>query len=137
MSHALREGMEVVGPLAERLNGIGRFLLAFMLDQDHRAFIRLLRQERPHAASLSRAFFEAGLDLCRSRIAGLLDEAAQAGVITVDEPTLAAADLLALWSGLMEAELQFGVISAPSDAEIRRRVDRGTKLFLKACAGEG
>ncbi len=130
MERACEEG-DNTGMLAERLVRFGVILLRFLFHPSHVSLDRMLAVEFMHMPELARRFFEAGPARSRARLAAMLDDAAQRGEIVIDDPLLAAADLLSLWLGFLEKELKFGIVTELADAEIDRRVARGTELFLR------
>lgn len=122
------------GTLAHQLNAFGYVLLRFLFSPTHVALDRMLAFDLAKSPSMARRFFDAGPGHCRARIAGVLAEAAARGEIEIDDPLLAAADLLSLWRGFLEKETEFGVIEGVDDATIRFRVERGTRNFLRMVA---
>ena len=122
------------GSLAERLNAYGSILLRFLYSSEHMLLDRMLAHDLKHSPDLARRFFDVGPGACRARLAAMIAEAAAGGEIIIDDPVLAAADVFALWSGFMPKEIEFGV-SPPVEGDlIDCRVQRGTRLFLKAVA---
>lgn len=124
------------GSLAQRLNGFGHVLLRFLFSPAHVALDRMLAVDLTQSPDMARRFFDAGPGHCRARIAAMLERAASAGEIRIDDPLLAAADLLSLWRGFLEKELAFGIVRDLDDALIRARVERGTRNFLRMVAPE-
>lgn len=119
------------GSLAQQLNGFGYVLLRFLFSPSHVALDRMLAADLTQSPDMARRFFDAGPGHCRARVAGLLEAAAARGEIRIDNPLLAAADLLSLWRGFLDKELEFGIIAAIDDATVRFRVERGTRNFLR------
>ena len=119
------------GSLAQQLNAFGYVLLRFLFSPAHVALDRMLGRDLEQNPKLARRFFDAGPGHCRAQIAALLADTADRGEIEIDDPLLAAADLLSLWRGFLEKELAFGVITTVDDAMLRRRVERGTQGFLR------
>lgn len=135
MADELDQPMEACGSIDARLNGFGVTLLSFLFRADHLALDRILSQEMVHQPDLAERFFEAGPGNCRRRLAEALAEAERRGELDfAREGTVAfeaADDLMALWKGFSDVEMNFGVISFPDADEIAARVRRGTRLFLK------
>lgn len=113
-------------PLAERLNALGLVLMRRMLSPRQLLLDRMLRRDLAQVPELAWRFFESARGHCRDLLA-----AAAAGEIEIDDLLLAATDLLGLWRGLLEEELVFGVREGVDEEDLRRRVERGTQLFLK------
>lgn len=127
----------VDGPLAQHLNAFGYVLLQFLFSPAHVALDRMLAFDLARRPDLARRFFDAGPGHCRTRIVAVLDAAADRGEIAIDDPLLAAADLLSLWRGFLEQESKLGVIKGISDVDLRFRVERGTRNFLRMTAPAG
>ncbi|WP_309603510.1 TetR/AcrR family transcriptional regulator [Sphingomonas sp.] len=120
------------GSLPERLNAFGSILLRFLFSTRHHLLDRMLSQEFATKPDMARRFYEAGPGSCRSRLGTMLADSADHGEITVDDPLMAAADLVSLWMGSLQKELDFRIIETPiPDPMIDERVRRGTRLFLK------
>lgn len=119
------------GSLAQQLNAFGYVLLRFLFSPAHVMLDRMLAFDLEQSPDMARRFFNAGPGHCRARIAGVLTDAAGRGEIVIDDPLLAAADLLSLWRGFLEKEMEFGIIAQVDDATVRFRVERGTRNFLR------
>lgn len=117
--------------LEEQLNAYGIGLLNFMFSEDHVAVDRVLMHEIAQIPDLARRFYEAGPALCFGRLAEVLSEAAERGEVEVDDPYQAAQDLCGLWKGVSDLGLKLGLEPLPGAEEIRKRVERATRLFLK------
>lgn len=50
----------------------------------------------------------------------------------MDDPELAADDLVSLWEGSMPAKIAFGLAGLSTPEEIVSRAKRGTDVFLRA-----
>lgn len=122
------------GSLAERLNAYGSILLRFLFTTEHMLLDRMLAHDLKYSPAMARRFFDLGPGACRAHIAGMLADAAGRGEVTIDDPVLAAADLFSLWTGFIQKELEFGVIAPATVEDIDRRVQRGTRLFLRMTA---
>jgi len=119
------------GDLAEGLTAFGVRLLELLTHADLLGFERLIATASRIHPDAPRQFFDAGPGRSRSALAARLARAAEAGELTIDDPVLAAEDLVGLWQGMMRIELAVGLCATPSSEAIRRRVDRGVGLFLR------
>ena len=137
MVAALEQALEGEGPLADRLDGFGLVLLRFLFSPRHLSLDRMLRRDFVHTPELARRFYDLGPGHCRARVGVVLARAAAAGEIEIDDPLLAAADLFGLWRGFLEKELELGVVPGVDEAGLRRRVERGTRLFLRMARPAG
>jgi TetR/AcrR family transcriptional repressor of mexJK operon len=121
------------GSLAEQLDAYGSILLRFLFSTQHLLLNRMLSNEFAAKPDMARRFYDAGPGACRARLAALLAQAADRGEIVIDNSSMAAADIFSLWTGWLQKELDFGMRSPPIPGElIDERVQRGTRLFLKA-----
>jgi TetR/AcrR family transcriptional repressor of mexJK operon len=118
--------------IGERLNLFGEGMLTHLFDTDHVTFDRLLAQEISQVPTLAERFFRAGPALCRSRLTDAIAQARDEGLLDVDDLAQAADDLMALWKGLGDIEMKFGLATTPTPDEIRQRAARGTRVFLRA-----
>lgn len=117
--------------LEAQLNGFGLVLAGFKFSEEHVAVDRVLLHEIALIPELAQRFIEAGPRLCMSRLTEVISEAAARGEIEVDDPALAADDLIGLWLGAGDLEIKLGVAPLPDEQTVRRRVTRATRLFLK------
>lgn len=117
--------------LEEQLNAYGIGLLDFMFSEDHVAIDRVLMNEIAQVPDLARRFYEAGPGVCFGRLAQILAQAAARGEVEIDDPMMAAEDLCGLWKGFSDLGLRLGLETLPSADDIRARVERATRLFLK------
>ena len=119
------------GDLAEDLTAFGIRLLELLTHADIMGFERLIATASRIHADAPRRFFDAGPGRSRSALAARLARAVAAGELNIDDPVLAADDLVGLWQGMMRIELAVGLCPTPSPEAIRQRVDRGVRLFLR------
>lgn len=119
------------GTLEQRLNAFGVALLSFLFDPAHVDFKRammLLLRDMPEFA---RRFFDAGPGSCRALVASVLAEAHGRGEIDCEDAVVAAEDLMSLWKGFDDVEMEFGLIDGLDAARIAEKVARGTTGFLR------
>ena len=121
------------GPLADRLARLGHALVEMITEPSHRALDICLGQEAQRNPELARQFFDSGPGQLRKLIAQILQAAADAGEIKLDDALSASEDLLGLWLGFSIIEKRFQ--SGPPQIErLSARIDRGVELFLRAHA---
>jgi TetR/AcrR family transcriptional repressor of mexJK operon len=120
------------GGLRERLIAVGNAFLGVILGSD----ICKMAHTLPGALRANRAladrFYAAGPGRVRGALAAMIAAAAERGELTVDDPALAADDLVGLWEGSMPAKIAFGLSDLSTSEEIRQRALRGTEVFLRA-----
>ncbi|MCX5495451.1 TetR/AcrR family transcriptional regulator [Kaistia dalseonensis] len=79
-------------------------------------------------------FYSTGPQLCTDHLQVYLEAQVKAGVLVIDDCTLAAQQFVELsQSGLLRRVL-FGVAETPTDAEITHRVESAIAIFMKAYA---
>jgi TetR/AcrR family transcriptional repressor of mexJK operon len=83
---------------------------------------------------LAQRFYDAGPAVCFGRLADVLAAAQARGEIDVDDPLVAGQDLCGLWQGVSDLGIKLGLEPLPTPEQIRARVERTTRLFLKMVA---
>ena len=124
---AVERALVAQGTLAERLNALGLALMRQMFNPRHLLLDRIFRRDLAQVPGSAQSCFDSARVHCRELIAA----AAAAGEIDIDDPLLAAVDLIGLWRGFLVEELVFGVREGTEDDDLRSRVERGTRLFFK------
>lgn len=122
--------------LEEQLNAYGVELLTFMFSADHVAIDRVLMNEIAQLPQLAQRFYDAGPAVCFGRLADVLAAAQARGEIVVDDPLVAGQDLCGLWQGVSDLGIKLGLEPLPTPEQIRARVERTTRLFLKMVAAK-
>ncbi len=131
----LSGGPEAAGtdePLQQRLTAIGRSFLAESLAPEAVGMLHTLPGTLRHNPVLARRFFEAGPARVATALASTLSAAVADGELAIDDLELAAYDLVSLWEGGLRIQLAFQVVDPITPAEIARRAERGTALFMRA-----
>jgi TetR/AcrR family transcriptional regulator, mexJK operon transcriptional repressor len=112
---------ETLDPRAALL-GFGRAFLGLILHAEAIAIHRLIVAERDRAPQLGPLFHSAAIQPTQQRLAALIQRLR----IDVDDPSLAATDLLALWRGKPMLPIEMGMpgwTAAEIDAHVARTVD--------------
>jgi TetR/AcrR family transcriptional repressor of mexJK operon len=118
--------------LRERLEAVGCDLLGVLLGPGVCEMAHTLPGTLRVNRTLALRFYNAGPGRVRAALAAIIAEAAGRGDLTVDDPRLAAEDLVSLWEGNRPAMTTFGLAEPASPEEIRHRAVRGTDVFLRA-----
>jgi TetR/AcrR family transcriptional regulator, mexJK operon transcriptional repressor len=134
MEAAMAAQIRASHSLADTLVIFGTILMTELMGPQIITFEKHLAGELSQNPSLGKRFFEAGPARTRAHLIKIIDDAAKLGEVIVDDPVLAAADLLSLWDSFASAEVRFGIIPPPDALEIKKRVERSVRLFLKAHA---
>jgi TetR/AcrR family transcriptional repressor of mexJK operon len=65
-----------------------------------------------------------------ARVSTFLRSLYTRGLLSIDEPDLAAEQLIAAWLGMSQLKQNLGVAGPPSPEEIARNVRKATRTFL-------
>jgi TetR/AcrR family transcriptional regulator, mexJK operon transcriptional repressor len=125
------------GGLRERLLAIGTSFLGVILGSDICKMAHTLPGALRANRALAERFYAAGPGRVRGALAAIIAAAAECGELAVDDPELAADDLVSLWEGSRPAKIAFGLSELSSKEEIRQRATRGTEVFLRAYRSQG
>jgi TetR/AcrR family transcriptional repressor of mexJK operon len=117
------------GGLRERLVAVGTVVLTVILGTDICTMAHSLPAALRANRSLADRFYAAGPGRVRGALASIIAASAE---LEVDDPELAADDLVSLWEGSMPAKIAFGLAGLSTAEEIGRRALRGTEVFLRA-----
>ncbi len=127
-----RELIEEAGlDLQIRLTRLGVRLLTFLTDPERLQFERLLGGAAERYPNLAARCFEAGPGRARSTLVTLIRGGVAEGRLRVADAFAAAGDLAGLWQGFLRIETTLRYRPKPPPAQLRRRVRRGVRLFLK------
>ncbi|HEY0182355.1 MAG TPA: TetR/AcrR family transcriptional regulator, partial [Rhodopila sp.] len=118
--------------LRERLIAVGSAFLDVILGSDICKMSHTLPGALRANRALAERFYAAGPGRVRGALAAMIAAAAERGELEVDDPNLAADDLVSLWEGGVPATIAFGLAELSTPADIRRRAIRGTAVFLRA-----
>ncbi|MGI3902026.1 MAG: TetR/AcrR family transcriptional regulator [Janthinobacterium lividum] len=123
------------GPdLQANLNAFGTRFLRLLLRPDSLAHLRTVMAVAPKFPEIGRAYYEAGPETGRRRLARYLDRHVAAGRLAIPDTLLAAQQFGELCKSGMLLEVLLSVGSPPSPADIERHVGAAVDLFLRAYA---
>jgi TetR/AcrR family transcriptional regulator, mexJK operon transcriptional repressor len=132
MESASAQFLNAPAPLREKLQAFGEILLNELMSPDLMKFDQNLAGELSAHPEMARRFFAAGPGRSRERLIKILTSAQAAGELHLDDPVLAANDLLGLWQSFASAETRFCMVELPDADGIKKRVTRGVDVFLRA-----
>ena len=121
-------------PLAETLHAFGMGIMTFLASEPAIGFYNALSAELRLHADLAQAFWDLGPGQTRANLAALLENAANRGALSIDDPVHAAEALFGLWQGFSNLQLALGLPPEDVPAWIERRVSLGVDIFLRAYA---
>jgi TetR/AcrR family transcriptional repressor of mexJK operon len=120
------------GGLAERLTALGGLFLRMILERDVACMMSTVPAMLHSHQEAAWRFYEAGPGRTLAGLRAVIAGAAAAGELAIDDPGLAAEDLISLWLGPLPGRMAFGIVASVSPDEVDRRARRGTSVFLRA-----
>lgn len=126
------------GPeVGANLHAFGVRFLGLLMRPDSLAHLRTVIAVAPKFPEIGRAYYEAGPETGRRRLAGYLDRQVGMGHLAIPDTMVAAQQFFDLCKAERFLEVLLCVGSQPGVAEIERHVGRAVALFLKAYAPNG
>ena len=120
------------GDLSERLSALGRAFLGVVVGSELCTTAHTLPITLRTNHNLAKRFYAAGPERVRAALAAIIVSAVNGGELQVDDPFLAADDLLGLWLGNRPERIAFGLAEPAGENEIKIIAARGTDVFLRA-----
>lgn len=118
------------GSVEAGMRRVVREVITYLLSPAAQAMFRSAVAETSRFPDLGRAYYEAGPGLTKKRIIGLLEQAADGGVLAIKDFDLAASQLMSLCKSDLFVKQLFSVGDKPSAQEIERVADGAVKLFF-------
>ncbi len=122
------------GDLRATLMALGVRLLDLVLRPSSIAHFRTVLAVAAKFPSIGRAFYEAGPEFGRKRLAAYLDTQVAAGVIETDDTETAAVHFIEMCKAPYLLKASLGVSARPSEAEMQAHVAKTTDVFLRGYA---
>ena len=116
------------------LHGFGVRFVELVLRPDSLAHYRTVVAVAPRFPEIGRAFYEAGPQTGRRRLARYFDRQVGAGRLSIADTALAAAQFLELCKGELLLEVLLGIGEQPTSAAIDRHVHHAVTLFMTVYA---
>lgn len=134
VAERMEEGLSALAmpdtTLDAALERFGVNFLAVLLSEDIQRFEPVVAMEARRNPDLAQRFFRAGPGRVHAALARALARRAEAGEIAIPDADLAAEQLIGLCQGMMPVYRRLALCPAPDEAEIRRRVRAGVRVFL-------
>jgi TetR/AcrR family transcriptional repressor of mexJK operon len=127
----LKQG-DVTGDLKKDLNAFGRSLLGALLTEPLVSKGHALIGALADKHAVAERFYNAGPGQTMVALEKMLASAQASGELVMDDPHLAAEDLISLWLGDLRILLMLKLVDPMTPVTIARRVKRGTRVFLRA-----
>jgi len=116
--------------IEERLNRIATAMCAFLSRPEMIQFELRIAAETQHEPVVGRAFLETGPWRMKAAFSAWLSHACDQGELVIEDPDLAAEQLVSLAKGMGDLERRFG--SRPSEQENAARIEGAVSVFLAA-----
>ncbi|ROO85023.1 TetR family transcriptional regulator [Actinocorallia herbida] len=133
-SEPLRTFVPSSADLARTLVELGRDFATVALSPESIALHRLVSAEAERVPGLGEAFFDHGPRAGQRVLGGVLQAAADAGLVAIEDPILAAAQLYQAMLGDVQMRLLTDSPQVPTDEEIERSIAYAVRVFLHGVA---
>jgi TetR/AcrR family transcriptional regulator, mexJK operon transcriptional repressor len=120
------------GASLARLAAFGERLVSFLTRPEIVRTAWLMAACAGEYPRLAAAFYAAGPGAMLRKVTAFLKALAERGVLSIDDPELAAEQLIVAWLGMSQLRQNLGVAGPPSADAIARRVRYATDTMLRA-----
>jgi len=120
------------GTIEERLTTIAEAMFAFLSRPEMIQFERRIAAETEHEPTVGLAFLEKGPWRMKAGFSAWLAHACEQGELSIEDPELAAEQLVAMAKGMGDLERRFG--SIPCEEDNKARIRGAVSVFLAAYA---
>ena len=118
----------------EYLNDFGEQVVAFLTRPQLIKSAQMMAESAAEHPALAAAFYAAGPEKMLGKVTSFLRSLGERNLVTIDDPALAAEQLIAAWLGLSQLRQSLGVANPPSKKAISHRVRRATHDMMRAWA---
>jgi TetR/AcrR family transcriptional repressor of mexJK operon len=115
-----------------RLTEFGERLVSFLTRAEIVRTARVMAACADENPRLAAAFYAAGPGTMLKKVADFLKSLTERGIFSIDDPELAAEQLIVSWLGMSHLRQNLGVAGPPSAGAIARRVRYATDAMLRA-----
>jgi AcrR family transcriptional regulator len=119
-------------PVAEMLRETGLRFGRMLSSPEQVAYVRMVIAASAKFPEAGRAFYEAGPRYGIARLTAFITEKTRRGELTVDDPEMAAAQLIELIHCGLNKRLLFGLADSIPAADVERTVNAGVATFMAA-----
>lgn len=119
----------------EHLNDFGERLVAFLTRRETIKVAKMMAESADQYPDLAAAFYAAGPATMLGKVTGFLRSLHEHGLLQIDNPELAAEQLIASWLGLSQLQQSLGIANPPSREAISKRVRLATQAMMRAWRG--
>jgi TetR/AcrR family transcriptional regulator, mexJK operon transcriptional repressor len=118
----------------ERLAEFGEVIVSAITRPEVIRVTRLMSECAAEQPRLAAVFYTAGRGEMLKRVAVFLKALTERGVLAIDDPELAAEQLIGAWVGMSEVRQSLGVAAPLSSNAIAKRVCQAIDTLVRACA---
>jgi len=118
----------------EHLNDFGERLVAFLTRRETIKVAKMMAESADQYPDLAAAFYAAGPATMLAKVAGFLRSLHEHGLLQIDNPELAAEQLIASWLGFYQLQQSLGIADPPCKEAISKRVRLATQGMMRAWA---
>ncbi len=132
-AHAIVTMPDLSRGIAEALRSFSKQYIRLFVDRgpNQIAFFHVLVPEVSRFPELAQLLLDSGPKAHAERLAQLLRDACERGLLDIADPLVAASQFLSLIRGDLPIEAALG-LPAPADAEVDKTIEDGVSLFLRA-----
>jgi TetR/AcrR family transcriptional repressor of mexJK operon len=116
----------------ERLAEFGELIVSELTRPELVRETRVMAECAADQSRLANVFYTAGRGELLKRVAAFLKELTERGVLAIDDPELAADQLIGAWIGMTELRQSLGVAGPPSSNAIAKRVRYAIDTLVRA-----
>jgi TetR/AcrR family transcriptional regulator, mexJK operon transcriptional repressor len=116
----------------ERLVEFGKLIVSGCTQPEVIRMTRLMAERADEHPQLAATFYTAGRGEMVKRVAVLLKDLTERGVLSIEDPELAAEQLIGSWLGMCELRQSLGVTGPPSAGAIAKRVRNAIDTMVRA-----
>lgn len=124
------DGRNILAALREALIVCGELIL----DGEVIALQRMIIGESDKFPDMAETFYHRAIKRTEATLANWLKAQHERGLITIDDPTVAAGMLLGMLAFQPQRAVMFAHAPVPTREEVERRAQLAAELFLKGCA---
>jgi len=127
----LEHGEDLASSIAH-LEAFGVQLVAFLTRPEIIRSAKMMVESADDYPELAAAFFAAGPAAMLAKVSRFLRSLVEHDMLTIEDPELAAEQLIAAWLGLSQLRQNLGIAGPPSMRAISKRVVFATRTMLRA-----
>ncbi len=116
----------------DHLNVFGERLISFLTRPEIIKALKMISEHSDQYPDLAAAFYAAGPATMHGKVASFLESLTENRLLAIDDPELAAEQLIAAWLGLSQLQQSLGLAGPPPAKTISERVKLATQTMVRA-----